>query len=348
LKAAFIARYGATLALGERPDPRPGPYDLLVRVCAASVNPIDVKTRQGKAKLLLRYDFPLTLGSDLSGVVVQAGPAVTRFRTGDLVFARVDKERIGAFAELALVREADAALKPASLTHEQAASLPLVGLTSWQALVEIGRLGPGQSVLIHAGAGGVGSFAIQLARHLGARVITTASERNSALCQRLGADQVIDYRRHRFDDLLRQSPVDLVLDTIGGDTLLRSLAVTRRGGTVVSIASLPDAPFARRWGLPRPWVWLLALLTSRVTLRARRRGVRFEFLFMHPSGEQLARIAALADSRVIVPVLDRTFPFEQTGEALAYLATGRATGKVIIQVAPDAAPAAARAPNGSR
>jgi alcohol dehydrogenase len=333
VKAAFIDRYGdnRVLRVGEQPAPQPGPHDLLVQVLAASVNPIDTKIRQGKTKLLLPYDFPLILGNDLSGVVLRTGEAVQRFRAGDEIYARLDKKQIGAFAEMAVVGEADAARKPTSSSHEQAASLPLVGLTSWQALVEIGQVSRGQKVLIHAGAGGVGSFAIQLAKYLGAHVTTTASERNLALVERLGADQVVDYRKERFEDNVHD--LDFVFDTLAGDTLLRSLNVVRRGGVVVSIASLPDATFARGWGLPTRWVWLLGLLMARVTRRARARGVRFEYLFMHPSGEQLERIARLVEAGTIVPVIDRVFPLEKTAEAMAYVESGQASGKVIIQMA---------------
>jgi NADPH:quinone reductase-like Zn-dependent oxidoreductase len=213
MRAVRIHRYGGNdeVRLDDLPTPSPGPRDLLVRVRAASVNPVDFKIRDGKVKVLLPYRMPLTLGNDLSGVVEAVGNEVSRFRAGDAVFARLDKQRIGAFADYALVDEAAAAAKPARLGHVEAAAIPLVGLTAWQALRDLGRLERGQKVLIHAGSGGVGTFAIQLAKQLGATVATTASERNAALVRELGADVVIDYKTTRFEDAI--ADYDLVFDT---------------------------------------------------------------------------------------------------------------------------------------
>ena len=234
MKAAVIDRYGSNdlVRLADVVVPTMGPTDLLVRVRAASVNPLDVKTRAGQVKVLLKYRFPLVLGSDLAGEVAEVGAQVTRFRKGDAVYARLDAERIGAFAEYAVVREGAAADKPTNVTFEEAASLPLVALTAWQALVEIGKLGAGQRVLIHAGSGGVGSIAIQLARHLGATVFTTVGRRNVELVERLGADVPIDYHSERFENVARDC--DVVLDSQGGDTLVRSFECVRPGGVVVS------------------------------------------------------------------------------------------------------------------
>ena len=221
MKAALIHRYGSNdaVSVADIDIPTVGATDLLVRVHAASVNPVDIKTREGKLKTLLKYRFPLVLGNDLSGVVSDVGSGVTRFKKGDAVYARVDKDRIGTFAEFVVVRDGAAALKPTNVTFEEAASLPLVALTAWQALVEIGRLGAKQRVLIHAGSGGVGSVAIQLARHLGATVFTTVGKRNVELVKRLGADVAIDYRTERFEDVA--TDCDVVLDSAGGDTLVR-------------------------------------------------------------------------------------------------------------------------------
>src|SRR5215216_2091992 len=249
MKAALIDRYGSNdvVSVADIDIPTLGATDLLVRVHAASVNPVDIKTRDGKLKRLLKYRFPLVLGNDLSGVVSDVGSRVTRFKKGDAVYARVDKSRIGTFAEFAAVRDGAATLKPTNVTFEQAASLPLVALTAWQALVEIGRLGAGQRVLIHAGSGGVGSVAIQLARHIGATVFTTVGQRNVELAKRLGADVAIDYRGARFEDVA--SDCDLVLDSAGGDTLVRSFNCMKPGGVVVSVGTTPSVAFARRWGL---------------------------------------------------------------------------------------------------
>jgi alcohol dehydrogenase len=342
MKAVFIRRFGdnRVVEYGDRPDPQPGPGDLLVKVHAASVNPLDFKIRAGKVKAMIRYPLPLVLGNDLSGEVIAVGPQVTRFRVGDEIFARLDKQRIGAFAELALVSEASAAPKPPRLTHVEAASVPLVGLTSWQALVEIGGVTRGSKVLIHAGAGGIGTMAIQMAHHLGAWVATTTSARHEARMRALGADEVVDYRTQRFEDRLRDTDVDFVLDTLGGDTLLRSFRVVSRGGIVVSIASLPSAVFARRWGMATPLVWVLALLGWKITRAARRAGARFEYLFMRPDGPQLAELGALLERGVLQPQVGRTFPLDQAADALAFVESGRAEGKVVIEVmAPSVADA---------
>ena len=332
MKAAFIRRYGgnAVVELGELPAPQAGPGELLVEVHAASVNPVDFKIRDGMLKMIIPFGFPLILGNDLSGVVKAVGAGVTRFAPGDAVFARMDKRRIGAFAEFAVVAEADAAAKPANLTHIEAAAVPLAGLTAWQALFEIGGLKAGQKVLIHAGSGGVGSFAIQLARHAGATVATTVGARNADLARSLGADIVIDYKTQRFEEVV--SGQDLVFDTQAGDIRHRSFAVLKRGGVLVSIAGKPDGRLVRQWGL-NPFLGVLLDFLARKTLRlAKRHGVRYEYLFMHPSGEQLAQLGRLLAEGGVKTVIDKVFPLEQVREALAYSEAGHATGKVVVEV----------------
>jgi len=332
MKAAFIRRYGgnAVIELGELPAPQAGPGELLVEVHAASVNPVDFKIRDGLLKMIVPFGFPLILGNDLSGVVKAVGTGVTRFRPGDAVFARMDKRRIGAFAEFAVVAEADAAAKPANLTHIEAAAVPLAGLTAWQALFEIGGLKAGQKVLIHAGSGGVGTFAIQLARHAGATVATTVGARNAELARNLGANVVIDYKSQRFEDVV--SGQDMVFDTQAGDIQHRSFAVLKRGGVLVSIAGKPDGRLVRQWGL-NPLLGVLLDFLSRKTLRlAKRHGVRYEYLFMHPSGEQLAQLGRLLAEGSVKTVIDKVFPLEQVREALAYSEAGHATGKVVVEV----------------
>jgi alcohol dehydrogenase len=331
MKALAIRRYKAPMELMELPRPEPGPGELLVRVRAAGVNPLDYKIRDGAVKVLLSFSFPLVLGTDLAGDVEAIGPGVTRFKIGDAVYSRLDNDRIGAFAEYALVRERAAARKPARLDYAQAASLPLVGLTAWQALIELARLRAGQKVLIHAGSGGVGTFAIQLAKHLGAQVATTASVRNHALVKSLGADLVIDYQTTPFEAVARDQ--DLVLDTQGGDTLLRSFEAVKPGGVVVTIGGRPDGAFARAWGLSLPLVWILGFLNRKVARQATEKSARFQYLFMRPSGEQLESIGALVDQGVIKPILDKTFPLEAAADAISYVASGRAVGKVVIRVA---------------
>lgn len=332
MKAAFIRRYGGNqvVELGELPAPQAGPGELLVEVHAASVNPVDFKIRDGMLKMIVPFGFPLILGNDFSGVVKAVGAGVTRFAPGDAVFARMDKQRIGAFAEFALVAEADAAAKPANLSHVEAATVPLAGLTAWQALFEIGRLEAGQKVLIHGGSGGVGSFAIQLAHHAGATVATTVGARNADLARSLGADVVIDYHTQRFEDVV--SDYDLVFDTQAGDIQHRSFAVLKRGGVLVSIAGKPDGRLVREFGL-NPLLGMLLDFLSRKTLRlAEKHGVRYEYLFMHPSGEQLAQIGRLLAEGSVKTIIDKVFPLEQVREALAYSEAGHATGKVVVEV----------------
>jgi len=333
VKAALIDRYGSNevVRVGDLAVPTMGDADLLVRVHAASVNPVDIKTRDGKLKTLLKYRVPLVLGNDLAGVVSDVGARVTRFKKGDAVYARLDKDRIGAFAEFAVVREGAAALKPANATFEEAASLPLVALTAWQALVEIGKLSANQRVLIHAGSGGVGSTAIQLARHLGATVFTTVGQRNVELVKRLGADVPIDYRSARFEDVA--TDCDVVLDSAGGETLVRSFECVKAGGVVVSIGSTPSAAFARSWGLNPIIVLAISVMSRKATAAARRHNARYEYLFMRADGEQLREITRLVEGGVIKPLVDKIFPLEQVRDALAYSESGRATGKVVIEVA---------------
>lgn len=332
MKAAVIDRYGGNdqVRVTDVAVPPVGRTDLLVQVRAASVNPVDVKIRDGKLKPLLKYRFPLVLGNDLAGVVCEVGDGVTRFKVGDPIYARLDKDRIGAFAEYAVVREGAAAPKPANLSFEEAASLPLVALTAWQALVDVAHLGEGQRVLIHAGSGGVGTFAIQLARHLGATVLTTVGERNLELARRLGADVAIDYRRSRFEDVAREC--DVVLASTGDDTLIRSFECVKHGGIVVSIGDTPTAAFARDWGLNWFLVLAIGMMSRRATAAARARGARYEYLFMRADGEQLRQIGRLVEDGIIRPVVDAAFPLDRVRDALAYTESGRATGKVVIKV----------------
>ena len=332
MKAAVIDRYGSNelVQVKDIAVPVIGPMDLLIRVHAASVNPLDVKTRDGALKTLLKYRFPLVLGNDLSGEVADVGAQVTRFKKGDAVYARLDKERIGTLAEFAVVREGAAALKPTNVTFEEAASLPLVSLTAWQALVAIGKLGANQRVLIHAGSGGVGSVAIQLARHLGATVFTTVGQRNMDLVKRLGADVPIDYRSARFEDVAKDC--DVVLDSAGGDTLVKSFECVKPGGVVVSIGNTPTAAFARSWGLNPIIVLAISVMSRKANAAARRHKARYEYLFSRADGAQLSEITRLVERGAIKPLVDKVFPLEQVRDALAYSESGRATGKVVILV----------------
>ena len=330
MRALVLERYKTTPVLREWPEPQPGPGELVVEVHAASVNPVDNKIRDGGIKILANYQTPFVMGNDCSGVVLRVGPGVTRFRVGDAVYARIQKDRIGTFTEQALLTEAAVALKPAKLSHVEAASIPLVGLTTVQALVDRAQLKPGQSVLIHAGSGGLGTFAIQYAKQLGARVATTCSARNEVLVRELGATEVVDYRTQRFEEVLHD--LDVVLDTQGGDTTVRSFQALRPGGVVVSVNGIPDAKFARGYGLNPVLVAAMAFMSRKVTRAAKRRGARYEWLFMQENGAQLEQIAQLLEAGTIKPVIDKVFPFDQVLEALAYTEAGRATGKVVVNL----------------
>jgi NADPH:quinone reductase-like Zn-dependent oxidoreductase len=317
--------------LADVPDPELRDDDVLVRVHATAVNLLDSKLRDGEFKLILPYRPPFVLGHDAAGIVVRVGPKIRRFKVDDEVYARPRDHRVGAFAEFIAINENDVALKPKNISMEEAASIPLVGLTSWQALVEVGKVRPGQKVFIQAGSGGVGTFAIQLAKHLGATVATTTSTRNVELVKSLGADVVIDYKTQDFEKVL--SGYDFVLNSQDPKTLQKSLRVLKPGGLLVSISGPPDPTFAREFGLNLFLKIVMRLLSRSVRKKANSLGVRYSFLFMRAQGQQLSEIASLIESGVIRPIVDKLFPFEKTGDALAYLETGRAQGKVVIRVA---------------
>jgi alcohol dehydrogenase len=331
MRAFVLTGYGGPerTALTDFPQPSPGAGQILVRVRAAGLNPVDFKTRAGMLKVIRNYPLPIVMGNELAGVVAGVGPGVTRFAQDDRVFARVDKDHMGAFAEYAVVHEDHAARMPASLDFPAAAAVPLAGLTALQALRDELQVSAGQRVFIPGGAGGVGTFAIQVAKHFGAEVATTASPRGDALVRRLGADVVIDYTRDRFEDKL--SGYDCAFDLLGHETLARVWAVLKPGGRVVSIAGMPE-PMTARKDLGRgsglaALFWIASLPTR---LRAARHGMSYRYLFMHPSGAELAELAALIDGKKLGVVIDRVFPFAEAQEALAYLETGRAKGKVVL------------------
>src|SRR5437899_7141583 len=332
MKAFIVDRYGSAdrVRASEVPDPEMREDDVLIEIHAAGVNPLDSKIRDGEFKQLLPYRLPLILGNELAGVVIRAGSRVRRFKPGDEVYARPDKSRIGTFAELIAVSEDDLAIKPKSLTMEEAASIPLVGLTAWQALVERAKLKKGQKVLIHAGSGGVGTFAIQLAKHLGATVATTTSTANIGLVKSLGADVVIDYKKDDFEKVL--SGYDVVLNSLGKDTLEKSLQVLKLGGKLISISGPPDGEFAKQNGSNWFLQQVMRLLSFGIRKKAKHHGVTYSFVFMRANGEQLSKITSLIESGIIRQVMDRVYPFEATKEAWAYLETGRARGKVVIKV----------------
>ena len=332
MKAFIVERYGSKdgLRAGEVPEPELRDDEVLVQVHAAGVNPLDAKIRNGEFKLILPYRPPFVLGHDVAGVAIRVGPRVRQFKPGDQVYARPDDFRIGAFAEYIAVKEESLALKPKGLTMEEAASIPLVGLTAWQALIEKANLKKGQKVFIQAGSGGVGTFAIQLAKHLGATVATTTSASNVELVKSLGADVVVDYKAQDFADVLRD--FDVVLNSQDGKTLKKSLRVLKAGGRLVSLSGPPDPEFGEQ--IRSSWLvkLIMRFLSFGIRRKARRRNVDYSFLFMKASGRQLREITRLIDSGAIRPVVDRVFPFEATNEAIAYVEKGRARGKVVVKI----------------
>src|SRR5438105_5318782 len=332
MKAFIVDRYksNSALRLGEMPEPDVRDHDVLVAIHAASLNQLDAKIRDGEFKLILPYRLPLILGNDMAGVVVRVGPKVRRFKSGDEVYARPNQDRIGTFAELIAMNEADVALKPKNLTMEEAASIPLVGLTAWQVLIDRAELKKGQKVLIHAGSGGVGTFAIQLAKHVGATVATTTSAANVDLVRSLGTDVVIDYKKEDFADVLHD--YDVVLNSLDKVTLEKSVRVLKSGGQLISISGPPDAAFARSIGASWVLRTIMGVLSYRIRAKAKRRKTTYSFLFMRASGRQLTEIASLIDQGIIRPVVDRVFPFASTKEAMAYVEAGRAKGKVVVSL----------------
>lgn len=332
MKAFIIDRYKkkSAMRLGEMPEPEVREHDVLVAINAASLNLLDAKIRDGEFKLILPYRLPLILGNDVAGVVVRVGSKVRQFKSGDEVYARPDKDRIGTFAEFISLDESDVALKPKNLTMEEAASIPLVGLTAWQVLIERANLKKGQKVLIHAGSGGVGTFAIQLAKHLGATVATTTSTANVDLVKSLGADVVIDYKKEDFSTVL--NGYDVALNSLDNDTLEKSLKVLKPGGKLISISGPPDTAFAKESGFNWFLQQVMGLLSFSIRKKAKRHSIDYSFVFMRANGEQLSKITSLIESGVIKSVVDRIFPFQSTNEAMTYLETGRAKGKVVISM----------------
>jgi NADPH:quinone reductase-like Zn-dependent oxidoreductase len=332
MKALTFKRYGKSPEIGFADVPRPTlkANELLVQVHAASVNPIDNMIPTGLFKAVLSFQLPATLGSELAGVVTEVGSRVTRFKPGDAVFASIFDLGTGSIAEFAVVPENSAALKPANLDFVQAASIPMVGLTSWQALTERANLRAGQKVFIPAGSGGIGTFAIQLAKHLGAKVGTTTSTGNVELVSSLGADEVVDYKKQEFEKVLRG--YDMVLGTVRGDAIEKSIGILKAGSKIVSIVGPLDAAFARARGLNFVLAIVFGLMSRKIMRLARKRQVDYSFLFVRPDGDQLAEIGELLETQRIRPMIDKVFPFEQAKDALAYLAQGRAKGKVVVQM----------------
>ncbi|MFH6991681.1 NADP-dependent oxidoreductase [Flavobacterium sp. FlaQc-48] len=332
MKAFIISKYSKTerLQLTEVPFPEVNDNDILVEVHAAGVNLLDSKIKTGEFKLILPYKLPLILGHDLAGVITKAGKNVKNFKVGDEIYARASDHHIGTFAQFIAINEKDAALKPKNLSMEEAASIPLVALTAWQVLVERAKIKGGQKVFIQAGSGGVGTIAIQLAKHLGAVVATTASAKSFDLLNKLRADFIIDYKNSDFEKML--SNYDVVLNSQDKKTLEKSLRILKSGGKLISISGPPTPDFANE--IKAPWFIkiILSLLSSGIRKKAKDRNVDYSFLFMRADGKQLNEITKLIESGIIKPVVDKVFSFEKTNDALSYVESGRAKGKVVIKI----------------
>jgi NADPH:quinone reductase-like Zn-dependent oxidoreductase len=308
MKAVRIHEYGNSdvLAFEDAPMPSITSNEVLVKVVAASVNPVDWKIREGYLKEMISYPMPLTLGWDVSGVVTAVGTDVTRFRVGDAVYSRPDIKRNGTYAEYVAIRESEVALKPLTISHNEAASLPLAGITAWEVLITTAQLSAGQKVLIHAGSGGVGSLAVQLAKSRGAYVIATTSGKNRAFVESLGADEVIDYQTQQFTEILQD--VDVVFDTLGGDIQESSWSVLKQGGILVSIVSPPAEE------------------------KARELGVRCAFVFIEPNAYILEQLAKLVEQGKLRPIVGAEFALKDIAKAHALSESGRTVGKIILYV----------------
>ncbi len=331
MKAFTIQRYSKTdhLEMADVPTQIIKEDEVLVEIHSASVNQLDNKLKSGEFKMMLPYKFPLILGHDVAGIVIKVGSKVTKFKIGDEIFSRLPDFQIGAFAEYIAINENFVAPKPKNISMEEAASVPLVGLTVWQAF-EKANLKKGQKVFIQAGSGGVGTFAIQLAKHLGAFVATTTSEKNFELVKDLGAGLVIDYKTQDFENML--TDYDLVINSQDQKTLEKSIRILKPGGKVISISGPPDVDFAKKLGLNFFLKAVMFLLSFQTKKLAKKQNVDYSFLFMEASGNQLNEISKLIESGIIKPTIDKIFPFEQTNDALNYVDSGRAKGKVIIKI----------------
>lgn len=332
MKAIVMNKYGDDneIQLMNIPKPQIQNDEILVEVYAAAINPIDIKIPKGQMKPLLNYKLPLILGTDISGKIIEVGSSITRFKIGDEVYASLSTSKMGAFAEYVSIKENELSLKPKNLSFEEAASLPLVGLTVYQALHDIAKLTKGQKVFIKAGSGGIGTFAIQFAKALGAEVATTTSAKNSQFVQQLGADHVIDYQKEKFENVLNN--YDVVLDSVDGEPVIRGLGILKPGGHLLSVVGPPDAKFAKAAGLNFIFQWLFGLLSWKINRLSKKIGAHYTFVFVKPNGMQLEKIKDLVENEKIKPVIDRVFPMDQAREALSYVSIGRTKGKVVLKM----------------
>jgi len=332
MKSLMITKYGelsTSLEIQEVPIPSIAPNQILIKTYASSFNPLDYKIVRGDFKAMRKIQFPKGIGRDVSGVIEQVGEKVEKFKAGEKVCSRIDESLVGTMADYVISNADDVSLLPSNLKHEEIAGIPLAGLTSYQALVDVAKLLPGENILIHGGAGGVGSIAIQLAKHLRAKVTTTTSTKNIGLVQKLGADNIIDYTKQSY---LEEGPkFDVVFDTLGGKYTLDSFKVLKKGGRVVSIAGDVDSITTKQLGLNRIIRFLLRLKAKKVTNAASKIGAKYRFLLMSPNGDQLKKLVELYESGSIKPVIDKTYKFDESIQALEYLSKGRAKGKVVVK-----------------
>ena len=329
----MIKKYGdleQSLEFQEIPVPVIQPNQLLIRTQAASFNPLDYKIVRGDFKAVRKIQFPQGIGRNVSGIVEKIGESVKGFKVGDKVFSRIDENLVGTMAEYVVSNEKDVALMPSNLSFNEAASIPLAGLTAYQSLVDVAQLSSQENVLIYAGSGGVGTIAIQLAKHLGAYVTATTSTKNVAMVKKLGSDKVIDYTKENFQEQGRQ--FDVVYDTLGAEHTLNSFKVLKPGGRVISIAGDLDEVTAKQLKLNWFIRFLLSLKVKKIINAASKLNASYRFFLMSPNGTQLKKIAELYELEMIKPIIDKTYIFEESIQALKYLSKGHAKGKVVVQM----------------
>jgi NADPH:quinone reductase-like Zn-dependent oxidoreductase len=326
MKALQVLKYGElkdSLAINEVAKPAVGAEDILVEVKAAAINPIDKSIVQGNLQAMIPVAFPSTMAYDVSGKVVDKGASVSRFEIGDLVYARVPQEQMGTIAEFVAVNNAAVAKKPGNISFEEAAGIPLAGLTALQSL-EYAGIKENDKVLIHAGSGGVGSLAIQYAKAKGAYVYTTTSTSNVAWVKELGADRVIDYKTEEYKSIVKDA--DIVFDTLGDNYTLEAFDVLKNGGKVVSVIGAMDEDTAKMFGMAD------YTLPEDLAKAVSEKNAEYKFIFMHPNGAHLEALKSLIEDEKIKPIVDTIYPFEKSIAAFEHLATGRAKGKIIIKI----------------
>ena len=333
MKSLMITKYGdinSSLEEQDIPKPLVEANQILIRTYSSSFNPIDHMIVKGDYKAMGKVSFPAGIGRDVSGIVEEVGKNVRKFKIGDKVYSRINESFVGTMAEYVLSNVKDTALMPSNLSFDESASIPLVGLTTYQALVDIAKLSKGENVLIHAGSGGIGTFAIQLAKHLGANVTTTTSTKNISFVKELGADKVIDYTSQNYLD--EGAAFDVVYDTLGGNYTMDSFKVLKDGGRVVSIKGTVDSITAKQLGLNKLIQMIIAFQARKVFKAASKMNASYRFLYMSPNGEQLKKIAKLYESGAIKPIIDKTYKFSESIQALEYLSKGHAKGKVVVKI----------------